>query len=247
MMIQVYVRRTLIRKGVVIVERLVSLFNYLLYIQMFFGKKVSQNSPLVISNTKTNVILNISTACLDQKSDADKTYLHLNIDGLRYNLCNLQKDLNDFRNIGVFLPLNEEKKFKFEVTGSNNVVLLIGLLESEEGNDEQDKAIEITNASINHQNSDKNTNNRLDFEGSDEDSDSESRNNYKKSRKIIKSVPEEEINIHQLLGKKTQHPDNKPKVIFPQSNSKPTTNNNKNDKFSHKNKSNKNVNFNKKN
>jgi len=103
---------------------------------MFFGCILKNNISYYFN--KTNNVIHLSEACLDQNSDNSKVYIKILVDKIEYNLCVLQKNKIESYKLDHFIAWgNNTKELKLFISGegSNPEVHITGYIEMEDSED----------------------------------------------------------------------------------------------------------------
>ena len=168
---------------------------------MFFGCKIKENQPFNFQ--KTNNIYHLSEASLGPKSDDTKVYLITEVDGQKYNLCVLKKNLKESYKLDHFIAWGKNNKsFKLLISGGgkNSEVHITGYVETEETGEE----IEENNSNINPENY---------LELNEEFQEEKKPEKKKKERKVEEEIIEEVKEEKKTEKKKVKIPEEK-KVEF---------------------------------
>ncbi|UVC50078.1 hypothetical protein MACK_003943 [Theileria orientalis] len=96
---------------------------------MLFGAVLAPGSSVTPKNELANIV-HLSQVCLNEPKSNEKTYVQL-VDGNKvYNLCSLQKDVNEHATLDVFFSTNGG--LKLSTKGGQNEVHVIGYFEPED-------------------------------------------------------------------------------------------------------------------
>ncbi|BAM41651.1 conserved hypothetical protein [Theileria orientalis strain Shintoku] len=96
---------------------------------MLFGAVLAPGSSVTPKNELANIV-HLSQVCLNEPKSNEKTYVQL-VDGNKvYNLCSLQKDVNEHATLDVFFSTSGG--LKLSTKGGQNEVHVIGYFEPDE-------------------------------------------------------------------------------------------------------------------
>ncbi|CCF75208.2 nucleophosmin 1 [Babesia microti strain RI] len=116
---------------------------------MLYGAIIEPGKSVTPKNELSSVV-HISQLCLDEPSENGKTYVQINDGETLFNLCVLEKDVNEMATVDVFFSTNS---ISLTTKGAKNNVHVVGYFEpdeagglisdSDEFEDEEDDEAEV--------------------------------------------------------------------------------------------------------
>uniref|UniRef100_A0A3B0MZG2 Nucleoplasmin, putative n=1 Tax=Theileria annulata TaxID=5874 RepID=A0A3B0MZG2_THEAN len=122
---------------------------------MLFGAVLAPGATVTPKNELANIV-HLSQVCLNEPKSNERTYVQL-VDGNKvYNLCSLQKDVNEHATLDLFFSTSGD--LKLTTKGGPNEVHVIGYFEPEDdaflSDSEEEEEDEVDEDEVDEEDSD---------------------------------------------------------------------------------------------